>query len=120
MTRGPTRTGRGRRTGRLAGLAALLAVLALVACACAATLETRIGLVIAVEGTGPAAIGGFTLRTADGQVMEFSTLTTVFDRSGFPPEHLREHLTLASPVRVTYHTTDGRNDVVKLEDAPTP
>jgi hypothetical protein len=93
-------------------------VLVLLTAACGGTLQSETGLVISVQSTGPAAVDGFTLRTADGRLIDFSTRDTVFDRNGFPPEHLREHLALAQPVRVTYQSTDGRNEVVKLEDAP--
>jgi hypothetical protein len=94
-----------------------LALVVLVA-GCGATLQTEVGIVVAVDSNGPASVAGFTLRTADGRTIGFSTRDTVFDRSGFPPEHLREHLALASPVRVTYQIADGTNAVVKLEDAP--
>lgn len=97
---------------------ALGLVFVLLTAACSGTLQTETGLVISVQSTGPAAVDGFTLRTPDGRLIDFSTRDTVFDRTGFPPEHLREHLALAQPVRVTYRSTDGRNDVVKLEDAP--
>ena len=43
-----------------------------------------------------------------------------FDQTSFPPEHLREHQALASPVTVTYQVQDGKNVAIKLEDAPGP
>lgn len=114
MIRGVERTAGGPGRARLAAGV----VLALLAAACGGTLQTETGLVVSVQSTGPAAVDGFTLRTADGRRIDFSTRNTVFARNGFPPEHLREHLALAQPVRVTYQSTDGRNDVLTLEDAP--
>jgi hypothetical protein len=65
-------------------------------------------------------VDGFVLRANDGSTITFSTRTTQFDRAGFPPQHLREHLALATPIQVTYRAANGVYEVVKLEDAPAP
>ena len=38
--------------------------------------------------------------------------------TAFPAQHLREHQALGQPVMVTYRIVDGRNVVIKLQDAP--
>ena len=93
-------------------------LVAAVLAGCTPALETETGVVISVDSTSPVSVSGFTLRTADGRQVVFDTDGVVFDQSGFPPEHLREHMSLASPVKVTYRVTDGHNAVVRLEDAP--
>ena len=104
---------------RRVGLAALLLVTLLVAGGCAPTLYTDTGIVTDVASTSLVVVDGFTLRTADGRVLTFSTKDLSLRGEGFPAQHLREHQALAQPVEVTYRVTDGRNDVVKLQDAPT-
>ncbi|MFN8620241.1 MAG: hypothetical protein U0869_05790 [Chloroflexota bacterium] len=98
-------------------LAALLLVLALAACGGGDTLHTETGIVVDIQAQGLARIDGFTLRTSDGRELTFDTTQTRFDATGFPPQHLQEHRALADPVKVTYQEKDGRNAVVKLEDA---
>jgi hypothetical protein len=99
---------------------ALLAValIAVVAGCGGSTLQSASGVVISIDSTSPAAVQGFVLPTGDGQTIRFSTTSTRFDRTSFPPEHLREHMALAQPVKVTYQVQDGVNQVTKLEDAP--
>lgn len=102
----------------LAGtLPALLLVVLLAACGGGDTLRTETGIVVAIESRGLGEVDGFTLRTSDGRELDFDTTGTRFDAAGFPPDHLQEHRALAEPVKVTYQAKDGRNAVVKLEDA---
>lgn len=105
-----------------AGRALLLAMALLLGigtiAACQPTLYSESGLVVDVQQSSLTSVEGFRLRTADGRVVEFSTVGTRFDRD-FPVQHLGEHLALAQPITVTYRITDGRNEVVKLADAPT-
>jgi hypothetical protein len=103
------------RRGPARVVAALLLAVTLVGCD--TTLRTSTGIVIDIESQGLADVAGFTLRTPDGQTIEFSTRDTRFDATGFPPQHLQEHRALADPVKVTYQVHDGLNHVVKLEDA---
>jgi hypothetical protein len=99
-------------------LLASLLLTALILAGCTETLQTATGIVTSVTSTAPGSVDGFDLRTDDGAVITFSTRTTQFDRTGFPPQHLREHQALATPIRVTYRSSSGTNEVVKLEDAP--
>ena len=93
-------------------------MLAAVLGGCTPALQSETGVVLSVDSSSPVNVSGFTLRTDDGRQVVFVTDAVAFDQSGFPPEHLREHLALASPVKVTYRVTDGHNSVVRLEDAP--
>jgi hypothetical protein len=102
---------------RLLGVA-LAAIL--VAGGCSGTLQTASGVVLQVNGSSLTEIDSFVLRTADGELITFDVGPVTFDATSFPPEHLREHQALASPVRVTYQVQDGRKVAVKLEDAPGP
>ncbi len=86
--------------------------------ACSPSQLTATGVVIQVTGTSPSAISGFLLHTADNQVLTFIVGPVTFDQTTFPPEHLREHQALASPVTVTYQVQDAKNVAIKLEDAP--
>ena len=104
---------------RLAALT-LAAVVLLTTVGCNPTLLSETGLVTDVRSSSLVAIDGFQLRTADGRTLDFSTKDLPYRDDGFPPQHLREHQALAQPVTVTYRVTDGRNDVVKLQDAATP
>jgi hypothetical protein len=105
---------------RRLGAAALAAALLASTIGCAPTLLSETGLVTSVDGSSLVAIDGFQLRTADGRTLEFSTRDLPYRDDGFPPQHLREHQALAEPITVTYRITDGRNDVVKLQDAAAP
>jgi hypothetical protein len=96
----------------------LLATMAVVT-GCEPTLSTETGVVTSVTSTSLVEVDGFTLRTSDGRTLTFSTKDLPYRNDGFPVQHLREHQALAQPVMVTYRVTDGRNDVVKLQDAPT-
>jgi hypothetical protein len=98
-------------------LALLAGVLAMAGCT--EPLQTATGIVVSVDSSSPGTVDGFVLRTNDGTTISFSTRTTQFDRAGFPPQHLREHQALVTPVRVTYRPANGVNEVLKLEDAPT-
>lgn len=85
---------------------------------CSGTLQTVSGVVLQVNGTSLTQIDSFVLRTADGQIITFTVGPITFDQTSFPPQHLREHQQLASPVKVTYRVEDGKNVATKLEDAP--
>jgi len=103
---------------RTLALAALLLATVLAATGCEPTLHSETGIVTSVTSTSLVQVDGFTLRTPDGRTLTFSTRDLPYRDDGFPVQHLREHQALAQPVMVTYRVTDGRNDVVKLQDAP--
>ncbi len=97
-------------------MAALLLLPAFALAGCTEALRQETGVVIAIESAGLARVDGFTLRTADGRTIDFSTAGMRFTE-GFPPQHLAEHRMLAEPVRVTWQERDGVNQVVRLDDA---
>lgn len=103
---------------RRAGAAVLLLLALLLVAGCNPTLYTETGIVTGVSSTSLVNIDAFQLRTSDGRTISFSTKDLPYRDEGFPAQHLREHQALADPVMVTYRITDGRNDVVKLQDAP--
>lgn len=74
-----------------------------------------VGLVVSIDSSGLAQVHGFTLRTADGQVLTF-TIGTLENGDQFPPGHLAEHQATAQPVRVYFRAQDGRLVVYRLED----
>ena len=103
---------------RRAGIAVLVLLMLLLVGGCNPTLLTETGIVTDVTSTSLVDVEGFQLRTSDGRTISFSTKGLAYGQ-GFPAQHLREHQALAQPVMVTYRVTDGRNEVVKLQDAPT-
>ena len=104
---------------RRLGLAALLLAVIVVVSGCDPALYTETGIVTSVTSVSLEDVDGFQLRTSDGRTLTFSTKDLPYRDDGFPVQHLREHQAMAQPVMVTYRVTDGRNDVVKLQDAPT-
>ncbi|HWH24884.1 MAG TPA: hypothetical protein VNW68_08345 [Candidatus Limnocylindria bacterium] len=79
--------------------------LALLGSACGpmdSPVESATGIVVAVEGEGAANVSGFTLRTADGQTIDFVLDRLDLSRGGKPAPHLREHLVDGAPITVEY------------------
>ena len=104
--------------GALRGIAPIALAAVLLCAGCGGTLQTASGVVLKVNGTSLSQIDSFVLRTADGQVITFTVGPIAFDQSSFPPEHLREHQQLATPVKVTYRMDGDTRVAIKLEDAP--
>jgi len=78
------------------------------------------GVVLSVDATGLTQVRGFTLRTAAGDIVDF-TLGTLEDPTQFPPGHIAEHQANALPVRVYFVPgPEGGLVVYRLEDAPRP
>ena len=75
------------------------------------------GVVIAVEGSGPASVERFTLRTAEGQVLAFDVGRLEVTDGGKPAPHLREHQVDGQPITVHYRVEAGRNVAVRYTDA---
>lgn len=75
------------------------------------------GVIVRVESEGLDRVRGFTLRTSDGQTLEFE-LGTLERGAEFPPGHLAEHQATAQPVRVSYVTDGDTKLAVRIEDAP--
>lgn len=74
------------------------------------------GVLLKVDSAGLSSVTGFTLRTADGLVLDF-TIGTLENGAEFPPGHLTEHLASAAPVRVFFRVDGGRLVVYRIEDA---
>jgi hypothetical protein len=75
------------------------------------------GVIVAVDSAGLDEVRGFSLRTDDGQSIDF-TIGSLENGVEFPPGHLAEHQATAQRVRVWY-VRDGEASVaVRLEDAP--
>jgi hypothetical protein len=77
------------------------------------------GIVIAATGPSVASVTDFTLRTYDGQTLQFKV--GVLDvNNGLPAPHLREHLASGIPIYVTYHVDNGVNVATRYVDAEIP
>jgi hypothetical protein len=81
-----------------------------------ATLASPIvGVVTGIESTGLTEVRGFSLRTDDGETIEFR-IGMLENGAQFPPGHLAEHLATSSPVRVSF-TAEGPDLVAyRIED----
>lgn len=75
------------------------------------------GVIVAVDSAGLADVRGFTLRTVDGDLIEFS-LAELENGAEFPPGHLAEHQTTAEPVVVRWREADGTRYAIRIVDAP--
>jgi hypothetical protein len=58
--------------------------------------------VISADGPSAAQVDRFTLRTVDGEVLEFTVGTLEQIGGGLPAPHLREHLVSGVPITVDY------------------
>lgn len=74
------------------------------------------GIVTAVDSQGLDQVKGFTVRTNDGETIEF-TIGVLENGDEFPPGHLKEHQTTAAPILVFFNVTDGKLVVFRIEDA---
>ena len=59
----------------------------------------------------------FTLRTNDGQTLDFIVGTLDVTNGGLPSPHLREHMAGSTPTTVYYQVVNGQNVAVKYSDA---
>lgn len=105
---------------RLPVVIAALAVAAILAAIIAAPRTSVVtGVVVAVDAGSLADVRGFTIRTADRQVLEFS-VGALENGAEFPPGHLAEHIASGVPVVVTYRVEAGVRTAVRIEDGPEP
>ncbi len=74
---------------------------------------------IAAEGTTAAQVDSFSLRTSDGQVIQFKVVRLDLTNGGLPSAHLREHMSSGEPIAVTYHVENGVNIADRYTDAAT-
>ncbi len=115
-------TGWRRLISRL-GLAVAAIGLALVGIAAASGAlapgdRTQTGWVATIDDRSLTEVASFTLRTADGQLLDFDVGRLTLDATSFPAGHLREHRLLNQPVVVTYREESGVRVAVRLQDAP--
>jgi hypothetical protein len=77
---------------------------------------TASGLVIAATGPDSATVDTFTLRTNDGEVIDFTVGTLDLSNGGLPAPHLREHMVGATPTKVYYVVEEGKDVAIKYID----
>lgn len=70
------------------------------------------GLILSIEAATFTQIASFVLRTDDGTTLDF----VVEGNVGITPSHMREHMTLAEPVTVTYRREDGLLIALRVDD----
>jgi hypothetical protein len=76
-----------------------------------------IGIVTSVDGPDAATVSSFTLRTAEGQTLEFEVGQLDLANGGQPAPHLRDHLRSGEPIELGYAVEDGRNVALRYVDA---
>jgi glucose/arabinose dehydrogenase len=76
------------------------------------------GVVIAADGPSAAEVNTFSLRQADGTVLDFRIERLDLGNGGLPSAHLREHMTSGEPITVFYNVENGANVAIKYSDAP--
>lgn len=74
---------------------------------------------IAADGPSAAQVDRFTVRTDDGEVIEFVVGTLEMTNGGLLAAHLREHLVSGEPITVDYRLEDGQNVAIRYVDAAT-
>ena len=79
---------------------------------------TVTGVVISADGPNAAQVERFSLRTNDGQVLEFSVVTLDVSNGGLPAPHLREHLVSGEPITVEFREENGQRFAIRYVDAP--
>jgi hypothetical protein len=98
------------------GRAAVAAVLVLLLVACGSGQRSATGIVISVEGSTPAEVSSFSLRTQEGELLDFAIGPLQTGGQAFPAAHLREHQASASPIEVIYRVEEGRRIAIRLSD----
>jgi hypothetical protein len=95
-----------------------VALVALIS-ACAAPIQTAIGIVVAVDSTSIGSVDQAAIRESDGTVLQFN-VERLDINNGLPAVHLREHLASGVPVVVEYVVEGGENVALRYNDAATP
>jgi hypothetical protein len=75
-------------------------------------------VVISANGPDASQVDTFTLRTNDGDVMNFDVGTLDLSGGGLPAPHLREHLVSGVPITVYYSADNGSKVASRYIDAP--
>ena len=60
-------------------------------------------MVILVDGPNPAEVARFSLRTADGRVLDFTVGRLELTNGGLPAPHLRDHLVSGEPITIFFY-----------------
>jgi glucose/arabinose dehydrogenase len=74
-------------------------------------------VVIAADGPTAAEVDTFSLRTSQGQVLEFRVDRLDLANGGLPSAHLREHMQSGEPITISYHLESGANVADRYVDA---
>jgi len=82
----------------------------LAACSASAPPKSAHGVLLAVDSPSLQKVDGFTLRTDDGQELNFIAAANFNQGAShaMSPGHLRQHMALAEPMTVTYREENGR------------
>jgi hypothetical protein len=75
------------------------------------------GVVISADGPDSTQVDSFSLRTNEGQVIQFKVGRLDLTGGGLPAPHLREHLLSGVPITVYYEVQDGANVATHYIDA---
>ncbi|HEY8135420.1 MAG TPA: PQQ-dependent sugar dehydrogenase [Candidatus Limnocylindrales bacterium] len=75
------------------------------------------GVVIAADGPSAAEVNSFSLRQADGVVLNFRINRLDLSNGGLPSAHLREHMASGEPITVDYHVENGLYIADRYTDA---
>jgi hypothetical protein len=88
----------------------LLPLLATLSCTSPAQTRTAHGVLLAVDSPSLQRVDRFTLRTDDGQELDFVAAPDFNQGSAHPmsPGHMRQHMALAEAATVTYREDGGR------------
>ncbi len=122
MSRPPARTPTANRR-RLIGLVAVAVIVVVAGLAASGVLggprrQLATGIVVAVEATSLSDVTGFSIRTRDGQTVDFRISGPTENGSTFAPGHLAEHKVTLAPIQVTYVDRAGGHVALRIEDAP--
>jgi hypothetical protein len=88
----------------------------------AAQTRTVRGVLLDVESPGIQKVDSFSLRTDDGQELQFSTAPDFNQGVAhvMTPGHMRQHMALADPVEVTYRDDNGKHVALSAIDVSGP
>jgi hypothetical protein len=94
-----------------AGVAVVIVLLLVIACSAPPPVtQTAHGVLLSVEAPSLQKVDRFTLRTDDGQELDFEAAPD-FNRGAshaMTPGHMRQHMALAEPMTVAYREDNGR------------
>jgi hypothetical protein len=112
------RSAQGAMLIRARAAALILVTVAMVAvAACGDPGKAAAGVVLAVDAPN-GEVTGFTLRTQQGETLDFVIGTLELDGAAFAASHLVEHAVTLQPIAVAYRVVDGVNVVHRMVDAP--